>query len=179
MGSRARKHEAKKSTGARRKTSVKEKKRRLVLFPPFMSMLLRHATCLWCISMQHVHASCPCCAAFSMLHVLIVLPCCMSVLHAMSYPIIPVLAALSWQFCPGSSVLAALSSVLAALSSVLAVLSGQSCPGSPVQCCGSKIIFSGSGSYLGLNFGFRSGFESGFGSGSGLLMKNTLEIQMI
>jgi hypothetical protein len=39
------------------------------------------------------------------------------------------------------------------------------------QCCGSEIIFSGSGSYLDLNFG------SGFGSG--LFMKNTLEIQMI
>jgi hypothetical protein len=37
------------------------------------------------------------------------------------------------------------------------------------QCCGSEIIFSGSGSYLDLNFG----------SGSGLFMKNTLEIQMI
>ncbi len=36
-----------------------------------------------------------------------------------------------------------------------------------MQCCGSEIIFSGSGSYLDLNFG------SGFGSGSGLLMKNT------
>jgi hypothetical protein len=35
------------------------------------------------------------------------------------------------------------------------------------------IIFSGSGSYLDLNFG------SGFESGSGLFMKNTLEIQMI
>ncbi len=43
------------------------------------------------------------------------------------------------------------------------------------QCCASEIIFSGSGSYLDLNFG--SGFE--FGSGSGLFMKNTLEIQMI
>jgi hypothetical protein len=31
------------------------------------------------------------------------------------------------------------------------------------QCCGSEIIFSGSGSYLDLNFG----------SGSGLFMKNT------
>jgi hypothetical protein len=39
------------------------------------------------------------------------------------------------------------------------------------QCCGSEIIFSGSGSYLDLNFGFKSG--------SGLFMKNTLEIQMI
>jgi hypothetical protein len=35
------------------------------------------------------------------------------------------------------------------------------------QCCGSEIMFSGSGSYLDLNFG--SGFESG--SGSGLFMK--------
>ncbi len=42
-----------------------------------------------------------------------------------------------------------------------------------IQCCASKIIFSGSGSYLDLNFG------SGFESGSGLFMKNTLEIQMI
>jgi hypothetical protein len=37
------------------------------------------------------------------------------------------------------------------------------------QCCGSEIIFSGSGSYLDLNFV----------SGSGLFMKITLEIQMI
>ncbi len=44
-----------------------------------------------------------------------------------------------------------------------------------LQCCGSEIIFSGSGSYLALNF--RSG--SGFESGSGLFMKNTLEIQII
>jgi hypothetical protein len=36
-----------------------------------------------------------------------------------------------------------------------------------------KLFFSGSGSYLDLNFG------SGFESGSGLLMKNTLEVQMI
>jgi hypothetical protein len=44
---------------------------------------------------------------------------------------------------------------------------------SPGQCCASEIIFSGSGSYLDLNFG------SGFESGSGLFIKNTLEIQMI
>ncbi len=43
------------------------------------------------------------------------------------------------------------------------------------QCCASEIIFSGSGSYLDLNFGSGSGFESG----SSLFMKNTLEIQMI
>jgi hypothetical protein len=35
------------------------------------------------------------------------------------------------------------------------------------QCCASEIIFSGSGSYLDLNFGSGSGFESG----SGLFMK--------
>jgi hypothetical protein len=38
-----------------------------------------------------------------------------------------------------------------------------------------KLFFSGSGSYLDLNFGSGSGSESG----SGLFMKNTLEIQMI
>jgi hypothetical protein len=36
-----------------------------------------------------------------------------------------------------------------------------------------KLFFSGSGSYLDLNFG------SGIESGSGVFMKNTLEIQMI
>jgi hypothetical protein len=51
----------------------------------------------------------------------------------------------------------------------------------PYQCCGPEIIiiiiifFFGSGSYLDLNFGIESGFESG----SGLLMKNTLEIQIL
>ncbi len=44
-----------------------------------------------------------------------------------------------------------------------------------VQWCGSEIIFSGSGSYLDLNFG--SGF--GFESGSDLFMINSLEIQIM
>jgi hypothetical protein len=73
-----------------------------------MSMLLLHAACLWCQSMQHVqdmlygHAVRPRRMLTSMLHVLASFPCCMpmSMLHVMSCLISPVLAAPSRQSCP-------------------------------------------------------------------------------
>jgi hypothetical protein len=110
-------------------------------FPYCMPILYIHAACLCCMSKVHVNAGSPCCmsivqvratctcfmsklyvrAAYScqscktFLHFHAVCWCCMptSMMQVMSYPISPVLAALSGPSCPGSPVL-------------------DPCPGSPV-----------------------------------------------
>ncbi len=118
---------------------------------------LHPAASLYCMSMQHVpymrhaHDVFPCCTYVQHLHAACI--CCMSMLHAHAV-------------CP-------------CCMSMLHV-HAECCATSPCRMFKSSVVdpkliffFSGSGSYLDLNFG------SGFESGSGVFMKNTLEIQMI